>query len=81
METPSTGQKGNRVLEFAEAHPYILLAAIVVLILVILIMMFGGSVPGISHIQARQRMKERLADESELDALIESIHNKQKKKK
>ncbi len=77
----SSEQQSNKVLTFAESHPYILLAAVVVLILIILVMMFGGSIPGVSHFQARKRAKERLDDENELDTLIESIHNKQKKKK
>ncbi len=75
----TTASKKYKVLEFAEAHPYVLLGTILMLIVIILIICFGNRVPVLSGLCKRR--KESLEDEDEMDKLIESIHNKQKKKK
>lgn len=67
----------NKILEFAEQHPYVLIAVIAVLFIIILLMYFSPSTLG---------MKEKLKkgpkniDEDEMDELINRIHEKQKKR-
>lgn len=77
----SNESKKSKILEFAEAHPYVLLAAIAVLVIVVLVMIFGKKVaPSISSLCGKKK-KEPLNEDDEVDELIESIHNKQKKRK
>lgn len=77
--------KKNRVLEFAENHPYILLAVISVLVILIIIMFLnscGYNVPGMGEGKGKKKKKkEPLDDEEEMDELIASIHSKQRRKK
>ncbi len=68
----------NVVLKFAEGHPYVLLAAVIVLIIIVLIMLISPtSMPKLPSLCKRK--KPPLDSEDEVDKLIESIHNKQKR--
>jgi hypothetical protein len=75
----SDAARKSKILEYAEAHPYILLTVIVMLVVLILILLFGKSI--VPHIPMCKKKKEPLEGEEEIDELIESIHGKQKPKK
>lgn len=76
-----TEPKKNRVLEFAENHPYILLAVIFVLIILIIVIYFINHRTESSQRRKSCKKKDPLDSEEEMDDLIESIHAKQRKKK
>lgn len=67
----------NRVLQFAESHPYILLCAVIVLLIIVIIQYLqcagyiGKRVP---------KKRSKLKVGGEIDDLIESIESKQKNK-
>lgn len=72
----------NKVFEFAESHPYILLAVISVLVIIIIVMYLSsrGYGMGLESLKGKKsKRKEPLNDDEEVDDLIESIHKKQKK--
>lgn len=66
----------NKVTEFAEGHPHVLLGAIGVLIIVILVMYLGSR--GYSITPRKKTKKTPETEDEEVDVLIESIHEKQK---
>ncbi len=73
-------EERNKVLVFAENHPYVLLGALIILILIIIMMYIGDcgwNLPGIS----KKKRKKPLDNEDEMDELIKSIHSKQRSKK
>lgn len=72
MESP-----GNAVLEFAVGHPYVLLALVIVLVIVLTGICVWPCVSG----RARNKKKQEDCEEEELDDLINSINEKQKKKR
>jgi hypothetical protein len=71
----------NRVFEFAENHPHLLIAVIIILIILLVAMYFGSS----KRIQSmigrirKKKTKEPFDTEEEMDRLIASIHSKQMK--
>jgi len=77
MDEITTGGDKNKVLEFAEGHPYVLLGAIGVLIIVIVVMFMGGRGYGTGGVKKKKAPEN---EDEEVDVLIESIHDKQKSK-
>lgn len=72
----------NKVFEFAENHPYILLAIISVLVIIVIVMYLNSRGYGIGGMQGfKKKRKEPLNDEEEVDELIDSIHKKQRAKR
>jgi cytochrome c-type biogenesis protein CcmH/NrfG len=74
----------NRILSFAEGHPYVLLASIAILVIVILIMYFnsrGYNVMGLASGKKSKKKKSSDADEDTVDELIDDIESKQKDSK
>lgn len=69
---------GNKILEFAESHPYILLA-IVILLIIAIIYMYINSRAKTEKATARRKKKKPI-DEDDLDELVDTIHDKQKRK-
>lgn len=83
MELIDDSNKSNKILEFAEGHPYVLLAVISVLIILVIIMFLGScgyNIPMVGCKKGKKKKKEIIDDEDEIDELITSIHNKQKRK-
>jgi cell division protein FtsL len=75
--------KNNRVFEFAENHPYILLGIILVLVIMVVYMYMqsrGYKVPGTGKAKSKKSSTPE-TEEDELDDLIEAIHDKQRTKK
>jgi hypothetical protein len=73
----------HKVLDFAEHHPYVLLAVISVLVIIIIIMYLNSRGYGVMGFQGKRtgrKKKEALNDDEEVDELIASIHKKQKRK-
>lgn len=72
----------NKVLEFAEHHPYALLAIISVLIIIIIVLYMNnrGYMGSAKSKFTGKKKKAGAGDEDELDELIESIHSKQKRR-
>lgn len=69
----------NKILEFAENHPYILLITVLILIILIVIMYLnsrGYSFGGVG----KKHKKKDISDDDEIDELIESINKKQRSK-
>lgn len=82
MNPSSTLFSKNKLLEFSEQHPYILLATICALIVLVIIMFCGSHGLTISNLTKKIRKRKGVkgvGEEEELDELIESIHSKQKK--
>ncbi len=74
----------NRVLQFAENHPYILLAAVVILVILLIMTYLNGwgwTIRGVMKPCKKKKKNNVLDDEEEMDELIKSIHSKQKKRK
>ena len=72
----ATIENKNKVVEFAESHPYVLLSAIGILIIIILVMYLKGRGYGVTSIKKTKKTPE--TEDEEVDVLIESIHDKQK---
>lgn len=69
----------NKLLQFAEEHPYVLLASTSILIIVILIIFLysnGFIMERMNHRKSK-KTSNMLDDEVEMDDLIISIKNKQ----
>lgn len=76
----------QKITAFAENHPQLLLAVVVVLIIVILFMYLnscGWDLKVASGCKKKSKKSISISndEENELDELIESIHQKQKRKK
>lgn len=66
----------NTILSTAEGHPYMMLMAIIILILIIVVMWFN---PGEYFGKSKKCKKKNLESADEIDELIESINEKQKR--
>ena len=67
----------NPILEFSVCHPYVLLALVIVLVIVLTGICVWPCIWG----KGRNKKKEDDCEDTELDSLIASINEKQKKKK
>jgi hypothetical protein len=79
MESGEPASK-NRVLEFAETHPHLLLAAVGVLCVLLLSMYLYNNGWFGSKQGFKKKKNEPLDDDEEMDTLIDSIHTAQGKK-
>lgn len=77
-DNPLVLNEKNRVLEFAELHPHLLLAAIAVLVLII-VYMFVSSLGWFSGTKKESMKKTKDDDSDDFDELIQSINDKQEK--
>ncbi len=76
----------QKITAFAENHPQLLLAIVVVLVIVILFMYLNSCGWDLKVASGCKKKSKKCAsitndEENELDELIESIHQKQKRKK
>jgi hypothetical protein len=78
MDLSSTKDK---VLGVAERHPHILLAIVIVLVILLIVMYFNPCGWSLGSLRTNRRKKKcKLDDESEMDMLIDSINEKQRRK-
>ena len=69
----------NKILLFVEKHPYALITLVIALVVIIIFMYLGISAPSCLSMK-KKKIKDQLSDDDEYDELIDSIHEKQKKK-
>lgn len=75
MDIPETARTAA---DYVWTHAYLFLGALVVLVVIIVIYYSrGGKIP---FVKRRRTRKSKLCDDDEIDDLIESIHNKQKRR-
>lgn len=72
----------SKAMEFVDAHPRILLITVAVLMVIILVfyMHSRGYLTKAGFKGKKSGRRENMSPDEELDSLIESIHDKQKKK-
>jgi len=72
----------TKAMEFVDAHPRILLIAVAVLVIIILVFyLHSRGYLSKAAFKGRKGGRSNMSPDEELDSLIESIHEKQKRKK